>query len=1071
VSRETDKTRTSIPSGPRSSPPPEPWPDRVGRYLIEGEIGRGGMGVVYRARDTRLDRIVALKALPRVADASPVVRERFEREARLLAALDHPQVAAIHGIEDAGGRSFLVLQFVAGETLATRLRRGPLSIAEACEVGSQVAAGLAAAHRRGIVHCDLKPGNVMVTPDGGVKLLDFGIATRWRRDPAGGRDAEPDVAESLGTPAYMSPEQVRGQTLDPRTDVWSFGCVLLECLTGTRAFDGDDIAATLSAVLEREPDLAALRDDVPEPVRRLVERCLAKDRDARLDDIARAGRELERAAPRGPGAAAPKGLPQSLTSFIGRDAEASEVADLLERSRLVTLTGAAGCGKTRLALEVARRLTAEGARSAWLVPLAPLGDPDHVVAALAAAIGAREQQGKSLEETCLAALSDRPGLLILDNCEHLLSECSRLAERVLQACPGVGILCTSREALGLTGETAWRVRSLAHPRSTALPLLAELERFDGIRLFVERARDVQAAFALDASNAPAVAAIVERLDGIPLALELAAARLRVLSPQQVLERLSDRFRLLTGGSRTALERHQTLRAALEWSHDLLDEDERRCLRELSVFAGGFRLEEATRICTGDAFEVLDRLTDLVDKSLVQVEQDARRPPRYRLLESVRQHAVEKLHAAGEADAVRARHHDVYAAFVEAQARDPRRESAGWLSALAAEHENIRATLEWCLTAGDPADVLHLLDPLADYWSQRGLSAEGKAWAERALARPGAPARGAAFARALVSLSAASWWLGDLEGALRHGERARAAALEAGDVQALVSAETACAIALHVLGRLAEARTAYEQTLRRAREAGLWTQAATTLGNLGIVTRDLGDLDGARRHAEELLELAEEHGLTAKAGRALRDLAMSARDRCDFDEARRLGERALALHEEQWQVRDAARARLELGHLAYLAGDIEAARRTFERSAREHRDMADARGLAAALGGVGSCLRDAGALDDACHPLRESLAIFLSMGATEFVASVADQAAWLLAAQGRLVDAARLVGAAAAAREATGRRLVGPEIEDQERRLGELRASLGEAAFAAETARGAATGLVTLVQELLAETAG
>jgi len=1071
VAEDTDKTRPSTPTPARFPFTAEPPPDRVGRYVVEGEIGRGGMGIVYRARDSRLDRIVALKALPHAVDAGQEARERFEREARMLAALEHPHVAAIHGIEDAGGRSYLVLQHVAGETLASRLRRGPLPLREACEVGRQIAAGLAAAHRRSIVHCDLKPGNVMVTAEGSVKLLDFGIATRWRPDPEARRDAEPDRAESIGTPAYMSPEQVRGEPLDPRTDVWSFGCVLLECLTGGRAFDGADTAAKLRAVLVREPDLGVLGDEVPSRLRRLLERCLTKDRDARFDDIAEVGRELEQVASGTTGAAAtsPEALPRALTTFIGREREVEEIASLLETSRLLTLTGAAGCGKTRLAMECASRFAARRAESrTWLVPLAPLGDPENVVAAIAAVVDARQERGRALEDTIVSALGQREGLLILDNCEHLLAECARLVGRVLSSSSGVTVLCTSREALGVAGETPWRVRSLEHPPSRRLPPLAELESFDGIRLFVTRAREVQPSFALDASNAAAIAAIVERLDGIPLALELAAARLRMLSPQQVLDRLSDRFRLLTGGSRTALERHQTLRAALDWSHDLLAADEQRCLRELSVFAGGYRLEEATKVCTGDEFEVLDLLTHLVDKSLVQVEPDARRAPRYRLLESVRQHASVKLHEAGEADVVRERHHDCFAALVQELATDPRRDVSGWMSVLAAEHENVRVALEWCLTCGDPSELFHLIEPLADYWEHRGHSAEAKAWIERALARPGAPTEGKPWASVVHALGIAKWWLGDIEGALAEGRRAQAAALGAGDMRVAANAELLCATSLHVLGRLAEARDVYVETLRRARESGHWSAASTALGNLGIVSRDLGDLEAARRHAEEALALSEERGWTAKAGRALRELGIGARDRGDLDEARRLVLRALALHEEHAHARDAASARVELGNIERMAGNIDDARRLFERSVREYREMADARGVAVALGSLGGALRDAGALDEAWQALSESLAILLPSNATAFIATITEQIAWVRVAQGRSTEAARLVGAVIAAREAIGRRPVGLEKADRERRIDELRAAMGPDEFDAEAAHGATLGLVALAEDLVSE---
>ncbi len=431
----------------------------------------------------------------------------------------------------------------------------------------------------------------------------------------------------------------------------------------------------------------------------------------RLSDLARPERVYHLLAPDLPADfpplrtldALPHNLPLQLTSFVGREQELGEVAALLGAHRLLTLTGPGGTGKTRLALQAAADALEAYPDGVWLAELAALAGPALVPQAVAAAVGAREEPGRPLGATLTDALRPKRVLVLLDNCEHLLDACARLADTLLRACPHVRVLATSREALGTAGETTWRVPSLALPDPDRLGPLEQVTHYDAVRLFTDRAVAVQPAFRVTAANAPAVARICARLDGIPLALELAAARIRLLPPAQLLGRLEDRFRLLTGGSRTALERHQTLRAAVVWSHALLREPERALFARLAVFAGGWTLEAAEAVCTRDAGdagdglaagEVLGFLSGLVDKSLVQAETSGE-AARYHLLETIRLFAWERLRDAGAAEAARDRH----AAWCLALAE-------GWTAAgthfpgapearlARAEHANVRAALEW-----------------------------------------------------------------------------------------------------------------------------------------------------------------------------------------------------------------------------------------------------------------------------------------------------------------------------------------------------------------------------------------
>src|SRR5579884_1061615 len=433
-------------------------------------------------------------------------------------------------------------------------------------------------------------------------------------------------------------------------------------------------------------------------------------------------------------------LPVQLTSFIGREKEMEEIKRLLSRTRLLTLTGSGGCGKTRLAAQVGADLLADFADGVWLVELAAIADPALVPQTVASTLGIREEPGQRLLETLQQHLKPKSLLLLLDNCEHLSAACAQLAETLLQACPNLRILASSREALGIAGELAYRVPSLSLPELPRLPsaeaaLVPALARCEATRLFVERAALSYPGFALTEQNAPAVAQVCVRLDGIPLAIELAAARIKVLSADQIAARLDDRFRLLTGGSRTALPRQQTLRALIDWSYDLLSEAERTLLRRLSVFAGGWTLEAAEAVCSADALHLL---TSLVDKSLAVYEEQAGEA-RYRLLETVREYARDRLLESGEMEEVRERH---FAFFLRmAEEIEPKLtglEQAAWLDRLEGEYDNLRAASGWALSAAEGAQAgLRLAGALWRFWEIRGHIDEGRGRLKNALDRPDA----------------------------------------------------------------------------------------------------------------------------------------------------------------------------------------------------------------------------------------------------------------------------------------------------------------------------------------------
>lgn len=421
--------------------------------------------------------------------------------------------------------------------------------------------------------------------------------------------------------------------------------------------------------------------------------------------------------------AIPNNLPSQLTSFIGRGKEIAAVKQELTQHRLVTLVGPGGTGKSRLSLQVAADVLDMYPDGVWFVELASLSDPELVPQTILSTLSLSEQKGKTALQTLEDHLRDKKLLFLLDNCEHLIEACAQTTQAILKASSAVSILASSRESLGVSGEVSWHVPSLSLPNPKNLPDVDQLNQYEAVRLFIDRVQLVSPRFAVTKENASAIAQICYRLDGIPLALELAAARARSMSVEQIMTRLDDRFRLLTGGSRTALPRQQTLRALIDWSYDLLTDDEKLLLRRLAVFAGGWTLEFAEQICADDkldSLDILDMLAHLVDKSLVAAEEEHGNM-RYRILETVRQYAREKLFESGEGVDMRNRHRDAFLALVEKAGPELRRENDKlWFQILDAEQENVRSALWWSLETQQASIAMRMCLALYDYWDWRQL---------------------------------------------------------------------------------------------------------------------------------------------------------------------------------------------------------------------------------------------------------------------------------------------------------------------------------------------------------------
>ena len=684
------------------------------RYAIERELGRGGMASVYLALDLKHHRKVAVKVL-RSDLAIALGAERFLREIEIAATLNHPHILAVHDSGEAAGILYYVTPYVEGKSLRDRLRRDVrLPLEEALQIAREVADALGYAHHRGVIHRDIKPENILFQA-GHAVVADFGIA-RAITTAAGTRGealTEPGVA--IGTPDYMSPEQAGGEReLDGRCDQYALACVLYEMLAGQPPFTGPTVESVLFRHLTSEaPPITDLQPDVPKPVAAALVRALAKAPADRFSGMAAFVDAI--GAPDAPVGAPP---PAQLTSFIGRERETAAVQELLRATRLLTLTGAGGSGKTRLALEVASRVGAQYPDGVAWVELAPLSNPELVPHHVADALGVRRDGIRSARDALLEALRDWEALLVLDNCEHLVEACARLAEALLRGCPRLRIMTTSREALGVGGERAWLVPALTLPEAGKPVTPGAAAASEAIRLFVERTQAVRPSFELTDGNAAAVTQICHRLDGLPLAIELAAARARVLDPQQIAARLNDVFGLLSTGSRTALPRQRTLRGTIEWSHTLLTEPEQILFRRLAVFAGGFTIDAAEAVASGGALaaaEVLDLLSALVEKSLVVLETEALEA-RYRMLETIRQFARERLEEAGEATELGRRHARFFLARAEAAEPFLSNQSGGWQERLAEDLGNLRAAADWFEQDPDAIeDALRLAAALHWFW--------------------------------------------------------------------------------------------------------------------------------------------------------------------------------------------------------------------------------------------------------------------------------------------------------------------------------------------------------------------
>ncbi|MDF3313505.1 protein kinase [Rhodococcus sp. T2V] len=740
------------------------------------EIGHGGFGVVYRCTQVDLDRIVAVKVLTGDLVEN---RERFFREQRAMGRLTgHPNIVAVLQVgELSGEHPYLVMQYHQRGSLGARIREeGALPVGDVLRLGVLLAGALETAHRVDVLHRDVKPENILLTDFDQPALTDFGIA-----HITGG--FETATGTVTGSPAFTAPEVLSGDPPTPASDVYGLGATLFCALTGHAAFErrsGEQVVAQFLRITSQPvPDLR--QNGIPEAVCATIESAMARDPATRptatalgqqLQQLQRAlGYSVEEMALRPqPGeqqerpAAAPAAVPHvdlarghtgdlpfELTSFVGRRAQLTNVRNVLSGSRLVTLTGIGGVGKTRLALRAASKVRRNYADGLRLVELGGLRDSTLLVDVVAAAVGQRNLTGRPMREVLEEFLATRALLLVLDNCEHIVEAVAELAESLLRTCPDLSILATSREALGIGGESVLPLTPLDFPDPAAEPTPRELAHSDAVTLFTERAAAAVHGFELTNANRIDVARICARLDGLPLAIELAAARLRSMSTTQILQRLDDRFALLTRGSRGAPTRQQTLQWCIGWSYDLCTSSEQHLWARLSVFAGGFELDAAEVVCGEDAAapNLLDAVSALVDKSIL-IREESDGAVRLRMLESVQDYGRNALEEAGEHLDLRRRHRDWcerLACTAESEWISPRQ--LEWISRLSRELPNLRLALEFGLREGGEGG-LRFIAALYSFWSFGGRLSEGRRWTDRALVHSSSIAPSLDRARALYA---------------------------------------------------------------------------------------------------------------------------------------------------------------------------------------------------------------------------------------------------------------------------------------------------------------------------------
>lgn len=948
-----------------------------GRYKVDSAIGAGGMGEVYLAKDTLLDRQVALKILPAdVAQDTKRIR-RFIQEAKAASALNHPNIITIYEIGEIHSTHFISTELIEGETLRELITLRQLDLDEILDIATQMASALSAAHAAGIVHRDIKPENVMLRRDGFVKILDFGLAKLSESNIVGADDET--LIHSMrggitGTIVYMSPEQARGLEVDERTDIWSFGVTLYELLTRRLPFVGVTPTDAMFSIVQKEPPpLQHSAPDLPNELYFIVNKTLRKNLDERyqnikdvLSDLRQVKQKLDYSefersfSPETSGirieqkqtetvsltgvsfdsnksisfsTVPPNNLSSELSPLIGREAELAEIIDLLHQPniRLLTITGVGGTGKTRIAQTIAHESLTEFTDGVYFISLSAIENSELVVPIIGQILGVQEESGKPLKECLREYLHERKMLIVLDNFEQI-TEAAPIIGELLLGSVHLKILVTSRAHLHLRFEHEFTLQPLGVPVDIRLRA-EELNEYPAVKLFVERANAAKSNFALTEENSESIAEICRRLDGLPLAIELAAVRVKMLSPQAILTRLTNSLKLLTGGARDLPERQQTMRGAIAWSYDLLDAEEKKLFNRLAVFARGFTLEGAEAIALKSSvhnadlnIDILDGISSLADKSLFSQLEQADGESRFRMLEVVREFALETLAASGETNEIKHRHATFFVNLAEAA--EPQllsAKAAMWNEKLEEEHDNLRVALEWTLE-NEPETALRIVTAIYRFWLGRGHLAEGSKWTRTALEKNDSEVASKLRAKAARSIGNLSVLQGDFEAANLYYQTSLRLSREIGDKQLICYALAGLGNMKTFRGDLISGRTLIEESLTIAREINDKLHITLTLNSLGEIARDEADLNAARTYYEEALAIAKQESLSIAIPTYTGNLASVTCLLEDYQSSRSYCLESLKVSEELGDKKGIGGALDRLAALAVKDGKMEKAAR-------------------------------------------------------------------------------------------------------------------------------------------------
>ena len=1045
---------------------------QLGNYRLRELLGRGNFADVYLGQHIHLNTQAAIKVLHgRLTDNDLT---NFIHEARVIAHLRHPHIVQIFdfGVED--GTPFLVMEYAPNGNLRQRHQRGTrLALETILPYVRQIADALQFAHDQRLVHRDIKPENMLLGRNNEVLLSDFGIATMYSTM----RSHSGPQQDTAGTVPYMAPEQLKANAL-PASDQYALAIMIYEWLCGERPFNGTLPEIAIKHALVPPPSLRERVTTISPIVEQIILKALAKNPQQRFEYMRDFAQALEEASmaeshehhtlPLKNALASFSNLPAQLTSFIGREPEVMALCTLLQRKdvRLVTLTGTGGIGKTRLSIQVGSELLHFFLEGVYFVPLASINDPTLVITTIAHTLGLQHRYAERQQplaehmEYLKTFLREKQCLLLLDNFEQVVLAAPDIAE-LLAACPHLKILVTSRASLHLSGEHEFPLLPLALPDGTSPLPIHELTQYAAIALFLQRAMAIKPDFDVTTANVQTIATICHRLDGLPLAIELAAARIKLLPPQALLQRLIHPLNVLTGGRQNAPERHQTLRNTIAWSYHLLNAIEQQLFRRISVFVGSCSLEAIEALYSSypdSTILVLDGVSSLIDKSLLrQIEQGDE--PRIVMLETIRDYALEMLDATGEENLSRHAHAVYYMTLAEESERElvgP--QQASWLERLELEHDNLRAALLWSLQQDETTNetqrrveiALRLAGALRRFWQMHGHLNEGQTFTEKALAASeGILVSAQARAKALIAAGTLASIQNDYDRTEAYCRESLLLFRELGDQQGMALSLFLLSVVPMMKGDNVAARTQTEEALTLFREMDDQERVAWSLSTLGLLDTHEEKYASSRAHYEESLaihrKLSNKRGIAATLLRLAQLLFVSLGDQTLLSS---LLDEGLALNKELGEREGIANVYSLSAQLAFRQGDISSARMQIEMSILLYREIGQRRALAESLAILARIALSQGERTEARVLYDKSWEIARELNHMWLIAVCLEGRASITAEEGQLVWAAQLWGAADALRESIRVPIPLHERADNERSIATARTRLGEQNFAA-----------------------